>query len=471
MKKIDKIFKSRLKHQESKYSQDLWSKIESELDQAKDSKPRFGIFLPTLGLILILFSVGLYFGLKEQTVMPELIKTDENTSEVLHNSTAVTLTNKFGEEKTEIVETSAMDDHEKKASVDKLVLQSKTQQNGVSGQSEKAKVYASNTSQLHADELFTIETHENIPSVQDISFSDSANNQVANDILSRQVNNAVASKIRVQKIKTIQPQYYSFINSTKPPKYNHNEVGECGQKEEKYSSFSLDLYVSPEIAFRTLNTVGSSDNSYLVQRERSEIPALSFSAGFRLSYQTSGGLDFRTGLNYTQINENFEFIEEISTSTTIITETPNPETGEIIRDTTMETSLTELDQGTRNSFKSVDIPLLVGMTLAMNQRLNININTGVYLNASFSTRGKILAPETLRPVWVSSNSGDLEVFKSSLGISYYGSIGLLYELSPGLELLVEPNLRYYSQSFTLGDFPLTQDYLKVGVLTGLRYQF
>jgi hypothetical protein len=170
----------------------------------------------------------------------------------------------------------------------------------------------------------------------------------------------------------------------------------------------------------------------------------------------------RTGINYSQINETFNYTES-RTQTTIIRD----EQGNII---SIEEELIEVDKKSSNSYKSVDIPLLIGLEMPVNDRFSLSMNTGLFMTAAFSSRGKILSPE-LEPVFITEGSGDLQVYKSSLGVSYYGSIGFHHELSPGLELLVEPNMRYYSQSFTIADYPLTQDYIKFGILSGIKFRF
>ena len=238
---------------------------------------------------------------------------------------------------------------------------------------------------------------------------------------------------------------------------------ECGENENLTNAgFGIDVYISPDLAFRNLSSMGDGDTQYLVERDRTENQKLSFSAGARLSYTLPSGLTFRTGLNYSQINETFTYTET-QTQTTITRD----EQGNII---SIEEALIEVEKNAANSFKSVDIPLLIGLEMPVNDRFSLSINSGVFFTASFTSRGKILSPG-FEPVFITEGSGDLEVYKSSLGISYFGSIGFHHELSPGLELLLEPNLRYYSQSFTVSDYPLTQDYIKFGVLSGIRFRF
>jgi len=196
----------------------------------------------------------------------------------------------------------------------------------------------------------------------------------------------------------------------------------------------LDFYFSPDFAMREFNPRGIEFNSYSVARENSENPYLSFSAGMRFSYINKSGLALRTGINFTQINENFKYLNtNITGIDTIIV----IDSGTNVRDTTyIETGET------------------------------VDINAGVFVNLLFQQRGRYIDQQGF-PNWFV----DQDVYKTSLALSYYGSLGVNYYINPRMDFMLEPNLRYYSQSFTVNDYPLTQEYLKFGVLSGIRYHF
>jgi len=470
VKNLDKIFKEKLDNGTSPYSDQLWSKIENQLDTPQNNRPGFPFIYTILGSLLML--LGVFFAYQWLSLDANELENNISQANLIQEKPL----------KANTIEVNAFDNPQAPIE-NEINLDTKA-----SEKTSSQKQIKSNSSQSFSQNIRASENSTNVLGVQKSNEPFTNPTAFVPPTQSKQLNTpmplvelsqTIASKksnlgnqqiLELEPISSIDLLNYNFLQANEAPKYSSNP-GDCEGKYVKQYGLSMDLYFSPELAFRDLNAVDEKFNDYLIARERSEAPTLSYSAGFRLSYHNASGFTARTGLNYTQINEQFDYIEEYETTTTIITETTNPETGEINRDTTFQSDINQIDQSTMNSFKSFDIPLLIGLALPINDRLDININTGVYLNASFSARGKILSPSELEPVWISSNNGDIDVFKTRLGLSYYGSIGLLHELSPGLDLLVEPNLRYYSQSFTLSGHPLTQDYVKIGVLTGLRYKF
>ena len=100
------------------------------------------------------------------------------------------------------------------------------------------------------------------------------------------------------------------------------------------------------------------------------------------------------------------------------------------------------------------------------------MNAGAFLNLSISQRGDFLSPADGQPVSFSSNAPDAyPAFKNQLGIGWYGSVGLMYKLRPGLHVLLEPHFKVFPKSISRPDYIVDQRYLTTGLTMGLRKHF
>jgi len=227
--------------------------------------------------------------------------------------------------------------------------------------------------------------------------------------------------------------------------------------------FYVDAFISPEYAIRKLNARTTEYESYRQRRDEAETTLFGVSGGLRLSIVTRRGLALRTGFVYNRILERFSIEKEGDTR--IVFEIPAGTTDTI---TTIETGTTVIR--TYNRYHSIDIPLLLGYEIEAG-KFNFNINSGVYFNIFARQKGEILSPTDMRALINSNNPQRINAFEKDFGISVFGSLGFNYLISPGLHLLVEPNIRYQLKPITLDTYPLEQQYINVGVLLGVRRQF
>jgi len=229
-----------------------------------------------------------------------------------------------------------------------------------------------------------------------------------------------------------------------------------------------DAFVGPAYGFRRMEAREPRYDDYASARAATEKAQLSFTTGLRISAVSDFGLALRTGLQYTQFNERFDYSENREEKITI-TNVYGPN-GDFIRtDTIVEKSVQHLQAA--NRYRMLDIPILLGYELRRN-KWTIAFNGGALINVLFSGNGQFLAPEDGQPVAFSSGSEDdsYQAMKTNIGLGWYAGIGLHYHLRHDLQLLLEPHLRYNPQSVTRGDFPLQQRYLGSGLSIGLRKQ-
>lgn len=459
MRNLDKYFRDGLKDAKTEYSSDLWSKIESSLDEGQRKTRPFWFQLSSILGILLVLGIAGYLLAKSNS---ESNNGKTNNPEIIASS---------GLSNTQLDQVS-MNSFENIKNSNSL-SESKT----TNTESTDSKISKENSTAVIKKESNNQSTNLNTELVNDLQAVDFDLNESFELVSASMKSEELFTETEIEKTDVLNSSLFleeltdirtlslnNFIYSSDDFSYpaSFTDV-ECGENEDlSKQGFGIDIYISPDLAFRDLNSMGDGETQYLIERERTENQSLSFSAGARISYSLKSGLTLRTGINYSQINETFNYTET-RTQTTIIRD----EEGNII---SIEEEQIEVDKKSSNSFKSVDIPILLGLEMPVNDRFSLSMNTGLFLNAAFSSRGKILSPE-FEPVFITEGSGDLEVYKSGLGVSYYGSIGLHHEISPGLEILVEPNMRYYSQSFTTSDYPLTQDYIKFGLLSGIKFRF
>ena len=75
------------------------------------------------------------------------------------------------------------------------------------------------------------------------------------------------------------------------------------------------------------------------------------------------------------------------------------------------------------------------------------------------------------PILLEDPSNDPDAFpafRNNVGMSFYGSIGLNYHLTRDIQLLIEPEFRYFKNPFSRSDYILDQRYFTMGALVGLR---
>ena len=204
---------------------------------------------------------------------------------------------------------------------------------------------------------------------------------------------------------------------------------------------------------------------YARGRAATEFAKLSYNAEARLSIVSPSGVAFRTGLNYTQLNEQFKYINDDETQLTI-TEVQD-DNGQIIsRDTIIVVGQRRVE--TQNRFRMIDVPLVLGYELS-HHKMTFAFNAGMYLNLTYQQKGDFISPTDQEPVSFSSDSRDAyPAYKSQIGLGWYGSIGMYYRMNARTHVYLEPSLRMYTQSSTIEEYPLKQNYVLGSLNVGLR---
>lgn len=171
-------------------------------------------------------------------------------------------------------------------------------------------------------------------------------------------------------------------------------------------------------------------------------------------------MSLRAGINYSQINEKFTFVQGNLVQITYIIDANGDTTGSY---TTTGTRY----KTTHNKYRSIDIPLQVGYELG-NGRLHANINAGVVVNVYSWQKGEVL-DTAYQPVTITTGKGASPYqFKTNAGLGFMGGISVYYKLNDKIHVMAEPYYRYNFKQINKDNLTLKQKYNTVGLRLGVR---
>ncbi len=252
------------------------------------------------------------------------------------------------------------------------------------------------------------------------------------------------------------------LASVKKPVYAFAPVP-CPESEKNTAGNKryFELYGGPDYALRSISDTGNS--AYLQKRKESTKFASAFSAGMRYTKVFSNGMSFRTGFNYSQINETFKYAEGNIIQVVYITNSNGDTTGSF-------TTTGSRYKTTHNKFRTLDIPLLIGYELG-NSRLHINFNAGAMVNLYSWQKGDVL-DTAFKPVTITTGKDNSPYqFKNHIGIGFIGAVSVYYKVSNRLHLFAEPYFRYNFSPASKAELTLKQKYNTAGLRLGLRIDF
>ncbi len=241
------------------------------------------------------------------------------------------------------------------------------------------------------------------------------------------------------------------------------------RRKKKTARWAIGLEGGISRPTRTLEA-GDSLQDYRMLRQNSEEVLEAIQAGLQLHYELPFGLYFRTGLNYSRINEKFERSFTLTENDSIIG------IQEIYIDANGDSStvtgpipltrITSYKKRTYNSLTMLDIPLIAGYRIGA-ERWAFLVEGGAHFNLSLKSEGNIIAMdgETL----IDLAAEDQQVFKTSLGLNYHLGLGVDYNITPQLSVGAKASFRFIPKDFTIDRYHLEQRYTLIGINLGLRY--
>jgi hypothetical protein len=220
----------------------------------------------------------------------------------------------------------------------------------------------------------------------------------------------------------------------------------------------LEIYAGPDYAFRSLQDTGNS--AYLQKRKESTKFKSGFSAGIRYTKVFKNSMSVRGGVNFSQINEKFNFNQGNIVQVTYIINANGDTIGSY-------TTTGSRYKTTINRYRSIDIPLMVGYELG-NGKLHANINAGPVINIYSWQKGDVLDASG-NPVSITTGkSSSPYQFKTNAGLGFMGAVSVYYKLGDKLHIMAEPYFRYNLSQMNKESITLRQKYHTAGLRLGIR---
>lgn len=235
----------------------------------------------------------------------------------------------------------------------------------------------------------------------------------------------------------------------------------------------FEVYAGPDMGIRSFGSFGadSTSDAYLQRRKQSTKFRSAFSAGVRYTRVFANGISLRTGVNYSQLNEKFQYINPKDIRYILVITPRDVIIGGV--NTTIYDTLRYVQEGTRvrttyNRYRNVDIPLQVGYEFG-NGRLHTNISAGVIVNLYSWQRGDML-DSAYQPVSITTGKANGDYgFRTNIGAGFLGCVSMYYKLNSRLHILAEPFLRYNFNPITSDKLNITQKYHTIGLRLGVRW--
>jgi hypothetical protein len=216
-------------------------------------------------------------------------------------------------------------------------------------------------------------------------------------------------------------------------------------------------------------TFGKSD--FVERKDSSEKFTLSYSAGFRISKNISPSWLIKSGVHFTQFNENFQYRNEherrITTVITIRTIVRAPGDTLFISDSTQVEVVGVRIKKTHNRYRNIDIPLLVSYEVR-NPGLTFAFQLGTIFNLKSSFHGDML--DTTGFPLSQSGKDPASQFNNSLGFGIYAGASIIKSVATDLDVFAEPYYRRYLNNQASADAPFEQYLSNWGVQFGIRYK-
>lgn len=238
-------------------------------------------------------------------------------------------------------------------------------------------------------------------------------------------------------------------------------VRHCYDFTKQPQAWLIEAYVGPSLAQGEMVTT-PDNRPYLNERLSTEKRDVAFNAGLRASLMMRGNFLLRTGLQYDQMTEVFEYIDPDFVVYHVNHYTNS--NGQVVWDT-VGVDYGEKYLKTYNRFGMLDIPVNVGVELRKG-RSGFNINAGMSFNILFWKRGAIVSPATDEPAWFTPNKHDLTVFKKRTGMSATASVQWFYHINPRMRVFIEPYFKKILNPVTVSQHPVEQRYGIVGLRFG-----
>lgn len=353
---------------------------------------------------------------------------------------------------------------------DNIVVASKREANPVTlNQGNIADNKSTKVNVVHSYDNIKVGKQKNVvvktsglPVVIDVNDAVNDNNTLAenNDIITDQMVDVSAP--RFEKLSSEKFKQLIAGNTVNKRTFPNVAIPDCPtiEKDAAGNKKYFEVYVSPDFILRNFTDTPSS--VFMQKRKESTTINSAFSAGIRYTKIFNNGVGVKLGLNYSQINEQFSFIQSNLVQITYIID---PVSGDTTGSYTVTGSRRKV---TNNKYRFIDIPILLGYEIG-NGRLKVNLNAGGMINVYSWQKGEVLNANLLPESITTGKSSSRYSFKNNIGISLTAGAGVYYKLNDYLQVLAEPYFRYSLQSLNEEVSSYKQKYHTAGIRIGLRF--
>jgi hypothetical protein len=499
MREFDKNIKEKLFDYESQYSQNTWANIQSQLPK-KEKRP-FGFLFFASIFILIALGLGLLWNNNSRS----LLLPDAN-KEVISSTKKETVSN-FTPENEDIISGASKKtsdiESKKDLTSNEIVSKTKTDQengilknellsiekpskasnivsrkNNVFEKTTRATTDKSNTSPSNFQNQDEVAEGRNDVANQTISLSDlqiseeSAMANASNINFDRNRNeNLFFPFLTLPSFGRVFGTDESNVIENIQLTMKRNASLPCPTFVRKENLSFFEVYFSNDYSLRNLKAIGNESQTYLEKRENTELPYISYSMGARFGIGWRSGIAFKTGFNFSQINEKFNYVDPkaVKVKTITITDYVYDSNYNII-DSVKTQKVYEI-QGSNaivnfNKYRFFDIPILFQYTIPGKKRLSYSLTAGPLINLAFSQDGKFLSEDGASL----NDLGKSNYYKANIGLTMYTSIAINYQLTKNMHIIFEPNFRYTPNTISEVQNPLNQKYMVTSISAGLRYK-
>jgi hypothetical protein len=461
-------FDDHLKEQLGDYRPAVPDHIWENVKQKKDKKRPFFFFLRDPNFIIILLSIVATGSLMGYL----LLQSSDNETAFASQSHSIqqrkfisnsTVTNEFAisQNKVNSNNSTFIDKALKEVSIEENDANKKVLGNKVG--SQLTQTSENNNPQIHQQaeqNNFTKKQHTSIKARTSFSISqptideDVNINEIFTDA---QFSNESQLSTLPQAVDLISLKHAAIPEFKTPLKINLNIPCPDDNKNPAANKKYVEVYAAADYVLRQFSDTPNS--TYMRMRKESTSFASAYSTGIRFTKVFNNGFNIRAGLNYSQINEKFKFVQGNIIQVVFIINA----TGDTIG--SYQTSSTRY-KTSFNHYKTLDIPVTIGYETSRG-KWNVNFNTGLIVNIYSWNQGEVLN-DAMQPVDISGMSHNPYQFKTNIGIGGVGAISCYYSLNEKLSIMAEPYLRYNFSSMSKEEITLKQKYHTSGIKLGIR---
>ena len=234
------------------------------------------------------------------------------------------------------------------------------------------------------------------------------------------------------------------------------------EKRSPASFFSVDLGISPEIAFHKYNDVKSEMNFFGKAGITYHIGRFSLRSGVGLGYVFSDGV-------YKIDYKSKDSVGFYNTVLSYAISQANPkEVIYITQKTIVYDSIKHIaDDRTRNRYTYLDVPLVAGFRIVETEHAGLMIEAGGIV--SFLVGKKEAEPvihlENATIVRIDKNTPE----RNKINWQVYAGLRFDYQFTKNLSLYAEPFYKYYFQPITIQKEKATNKPYSVGLSVGIQY--